>query len=121
MSHTIHSQGKKKKPKSPEHVCGMMAMQRDGGIGYDDLNKLMKQPQDLEFIIELLSVDLPDSYAKESWQMDGEEKLKSVSDLRKEGNELYGQKRLKEAEEKYADAIGRLEQLMLRYSLFKLV
>ena len=97
------------------YVCGMMAMQMDGGImGYDDLNELMKEPKELEFIIELISVELPDEYAKESWQMDVNEKLDSVTVLKNEGNQLYVKKHLKEAAEKYAEALGRLEQLILR-------
>ena len=27
------------KPKEPQHMCGMMAMQMHGGLGYDDLNQ----------------------------------------------------------------------------------
>ena len=63
---------------------------------------------------ELLSVELPDEYKKESWQMDAEEKLNSVPSLKDEGNRLYGEKKYVEATAKYGDAIGRLEQLMLR-------
>ena len=100
---------------SHQHVCGMMAMQTEGGVmGYDDLNELMKEPKELEFIIELLSVDLPDEYAKESWQLDVDEKLASVTKLKSEGNQLYSNKKLQDAAEKYAEAIGRLEQLILR-------
>ncbi len=95
-------------------MCGMMAMQMEGGLGYDDLNELLKDPQDLEFIMELLSVELPDEYKKESWQMDADEKLTSVPKLKEEGNLLYKEKQFKDASDKYAEAIGRLEQLMLR-------
>ena len=28
------------KPKEPQHMCGMMAMQMHGGLGYDDLNQV---------------------------------------------------------------------------------
>ena len=101
--------------KTHHHSCGMMAMQMEGGLmGYDDLNELTKEPKELEFIIELLSIELPDAYAKESWQMDVDEKLDSVTKLREEGNQLYVNKQLKEAGDKYAEAIGRLEQLILR-------
>ena len=34
--------------------------------------------------------------------------------LKDEGNRLYGEKKYVEATAKYGDAIGRLEQLMLR-------
>jgi len=113
---TFGHMGKKKDPDKIQrgHMCGMMAMQMEGGLGYEDLNQLMKDPQDLEFIIELLSVELPDEYKKEGWQMDAEEKLNSVPNLKDEGNRLYGEKKYIEATAKYADAIGRLEQLMLR-------
>jgi len=96
-------------PKS-SHVCGM-AMAA-GGLGFDDLNKLMKSPEDLEFVIELLSVD--NSYEKESWQMDADEKLDSVPLLKTEGNQLFKEKKYTQAGDKYKDALGRLEQLMLR-------
>ena len=46
--------------------------------------------------------------------MDADEKLVSVPKLKEEGNQLFKSGHLQEAELKYADAIGRLEQLMLR-------
>lgn len=101
-----------KKPKA--HMCGMMAMQAEGGLGYDDLNQLMKGPEDLEFIFELLEVEQKEDYEKESWQMDAGEKAASVPALKAEGNELFGARDYPAAGEKYRDALGRLEQLMLR-------
>merc|ERR1719209_3393 len=95
-------------------MCGMMAMQAEGGLGYDDLNQLMKGPEDLEFIFELLEVEQPEQYEKESWQMDAEEKAASVPALRAEGNALFAAGDFEGASEKYKDALGRLEQLMLR-------
>lgn len=83
-------------------------------IGYSDLNDLMKNPCDLEFILELLSVELPDEYEKAAWLMDENEKLASIPKLKDEGNRLYNEKDYLEAAEKYALAIGMLEQLMLR-------
>ena len=103
-----------KQHKASSHMCGMMAMQAEGGLGYDDLNLLMKQPEDLEFIMELLSVEQPEEYEKESWQMDAGEKLVSVPQLKADGNSLFGQKDYVGATEKYRQALGRLEQLMLR-------
>ena len=46
--------------------------------------------------------------------MDPEEKLGSVAKLKEEGNNLFKEGKLEDAAKKYADAIGRLEQLMLR-------
>ena len=44
---------KKKKAETGErqHMCGMMAMQMQGGLGYDDLNQLMKARHSLKFSI----------------------------------------------------------------------
>ena len=97
-----------------QHMCSMMAMQMQGGLGYDDLNELMKAPSDLEFIIELLSVESPEEYEKESWQMNADEKLGSIPQLREEGNSLFKSKEISKASEKYTQALGLLEQLMLR-------
>jgi len=96
------------------HMCGMMAMQAEGGLGYEDLNHLMKSPEDLEFIFELVQVEQPEDYEKEGWQMDAEEKLLSVPQLKAEGNALFGRRDYPGAAEKYKAALGRLEQLMLR-------
>ena len=105
-----------KPAQAHSHVCGMMAMQMEGGLtGYPDLNELARQARPLEFILELIEHSLPDSYAKESWQMNPEEKLKSVTKLRAEGNQLYVQNKPQEASKVYENAIGRLEQLIIRY------
>lgn len=103
-----------KQHKASTHMCGMMAMQAEGGLGYDDLNLLMKQPEDLEFIMELLSVQQPEDYEKENWQMDADEKLDSVPQLKADGNKMFSSKDYAGASEKYREALGRLEQLMLR-------
>merc|ERR550519_2578189 len=86
----------------------------EGGIGYDDLNQLIKSPEDLEFIMELLSVEQREDYDREAWQMEPEEKLMSAPQLKEEGNKLFREQKMEEASLKYGEAIGRLEQLMLR-------
>jgi len=96
------------------HMCGMMAMQAEGGLGYDDLNQLMKSPEDLEFVFELLTVTQVEEYEKESWQMEAGEKLESVPHLKEEGNRLFKAGDLTGAKAKYREALGRLEQLLLR-------
>lgn len=94
------------------HTCGMTL--QNEGLGYCDLDDLMKNPVDLEFIFELLSVELPNDYQKDAWQMSDEEKLSKITELKEEGNQLYKDKDLKGAEDKYAFAIGLIEQLMLK-------
>lgn len=55
-------------------------------------------------------------YEQESWQLSEDEKMEAVPRLREEGNQLYKQKQYAAAADKYAQAIGYLEQLLLRYS-----
>lgn len=45
--------------------------------------------------------------------MNEEEKLKAIPSLHSEGNSLFNNKNYKAASEKYALALGMLEQLML--------
>lgn len=113
VARTLRDSWSNRKPMGSSHCCGMMAMQAEG-LGYPDLDKLMKKPQNLEFIIDLISVQLPGHYEQESWAMTEDEKLQSVAQLRAEGNKLYGQKLFDQASTKYSEALGRLEQLQLR-------
>lgn len=94
------------------HCCA--ATLQNHGVGYDDLNRLMKEPCDLEFVLELIKVESPQEYEKECWQMDEDEKLKKIPLLKEEGNRLYRKKEYQKAADKYASAIGMLEQLMLK-------
>lgn len=94
------------------HCCGMMLQNQ--GVGYEDLNKFLKDPMDIEFTFELLRVQQPDEYEKEPWQMSEEEKIKSIPFLKEQGNLMYKHKDYKEAEKLYAKAIGILEQLMMK-------
>lgn len=90
-----------------------MTLQNEG-IGYDDLDELFRTPCDLIFTIENLSIELPEEYERESWQMNENEKLESVEIYRLAGNEKFKENKIKEAEESYSNALGVLEQLMLR-------
>ncbi len=110
---TYDPRGKTKKPQTG-HMCSMMAMQVDGGLGYDDLNGLMKEPKDLEFIIDLVEVQNPEDYDKETWQMDETEKLDSVPKFKAVGNDLFKADKVNEAAIEYEKALRVLEQLMLR-------
>ncbi|XP_033213716.1 aryl-hydrocarbon-interacting protein-like 1 [Belonocnema kinseyi] len=111
VSKTLREVGKPQTEKRNHHCCGVTL--QNEGIGYDDLNDLIKNPQDLEFTIELTSVVPPNEYEKESWQLTEEEKLKSIPGLRAKGNVLFKEKNYETAAETYAKAISYLEQLML--------
>ncbi|KAG7196533.1 hypothetical protein KM043_018557 [Ampulex compressa] len=97
--------------KRNHHCCGVTL--QNNGIGYEDLNDLIKYPQDLEFTIELLEVILPCEYEKEAWQMTEEEKLQSIPSIKEKGNALFNDKKYDAACDTYAKGIGILEQLML--------
>ncbi|XP_076381316.1 AH receptor-interacting protein-like [Megalopta genalis] len=111
VSKTLREVGKTQSEKHTHHCCGVTL--QNEGIGYDDLNELIKCPQDLEFTIELTNVILPEEYEKESWQMTEDEKLKSIPEIKEKGNILFKEKNYEEACNVYAKGIGMLEQLML--------
>lgn len=90
-----------------------MTLQNEG-MGYKDLDKLFSNPCDLEFIIELLEVELPEQYEKDSWQLTDDEKTVAIETLRERGNQYYKMKNYQKAEESYRSALGMLEQLMLK-------
>lgn len=74
-----------------EHSCSLSAMK---STGYPDLDDLMVNEQDLIFEIELLKYEKPGEYQKETWQMDADEKLTNVPELKEIGNQLYQQKKI---------------------------
>lgn len=94
------------------HCCGM-SMQ-DQGLGYSDLDELLKTPEELEFIFELIKVEYVGDYQKESWCMTETEKIDSLPKLQEEGNKLYVSGDYVKASEKYASALGLIEQLLLK-------
>lgn len=83
-------------------------------MGYEDLDKLLQHPVDLEFIIELISIELPEQYEKERWQMSDDEKIRATNTLRENGNRHYKAQEYGKAEICYRDAVGMIEQLMLK-------
>uniref|UniRef100_A0A1B6DV55 AIP/AIPL N-terminal FKBP-type PPIase domain-containing protein n=1 Tax=Clastoptera arizonana TaxID=38151 RepID=A0A1B6DV55_9HEMI len=94
------------------HCCGTTL--QNEGIGYEDLNKLLKQPQDLEFTIEIIDIENVGEYKQESWQMTEEEKINAIPKMHEQANDLYKVEKYKDAAQIYAQAIGFLEQLMLK-------
>lgn len=98
-------------PHTHTHTCGFGAMQ---GTGHTDLDTLYRDRQPLAFELELLKVDQPGEYKKESWAMSVNEKEEAVSHLREEGNQLYRAGSHEEAAGKYFEALSYLEELSLR-------
>ncbi|XP_003739571.1 AH receptor-interacting protein [Galendromus occidentalis] len=93
------------------HCCGTMLKER---TGCPKLDLLLEKPCDLKFIFELVNVEKPGTYEKESWSMTPEEKLAKVPVLKEQGNELFKQGKIAEAAQKYFEAISHLEALLLR-------
>ena len=101
----------KEVPHSHTHTCGFGAMQ---GTGHADLDRLYRQRKPLTFQLELLQVEQPGEYKKDSWAMSAEEKDGAIDRLREEGNALYRAGNRAEACDKYFEALGYLEELSLR-------
>lgn len=118
------------------HMCGFNALTY--GVGYDDLNEFMKNPCALDFIfgksidlspllpinqqvlnawffcLEIVKIEQPNEYTKESWALTDKEKIDLIPILKEEGNKFYNEKSYENSIEKYHLAISYLEQLMLK-------
>ncbi|KAK7579658.1 hypothetical protein V9T40_000287 [Parthenolecanium corni] len=100
------------KPSTRVHHCHASLV--TAGLGYDDLNELMKSPRDLKFIFEILKVEYPGQYEQELWQIKDENKLELIPKLREEGNKFYATKDYTKALEKYELALMFIDQFQLR-------
>ncbi|XP_024238543.1 FK506-binding protein 5 [Oncorhynchus tshawytscha] len=87
------------------HTCGMGNMFHYNTTGWPELDELMRTPQALIFIMELIQVGDPFSYKRESWIMDKDEKMKEVPSLHLQGNALVRQGHFREAAKKYQEAV----------------
>uniref|UniRef100_A0A182XKM9 AIP/AIPL N-terminal FKBP-type PPIase domain-containing protein n=1 Tax=Anopheles quadriannulatus TaxID=34691 RepID=A0A182XKM9_ANOQN len=112
VSKTIRDAQKQPQGGKRKHCCGLTF--QNEGTGYRDLDELFIHPQDLEFTIEILSIENPDEYGKEAWQLSDDEKRTLVGRLREQGNVAYRANNLTAARDAYSYAIGIIEQLMLK-------
>ncbi|XP_044060315.1 aryl-hydrocarbon-interacting protein-like 1 isoform X3 [Siniperca chuatsi] len=96
------------------HMCGMGNMFHYHSTGFPELDELMRTPQPLIFIMELLQVGDPMSYHRESWMMEKDEKLQTVPILHMQGNALVKQRQFKEAASKYKEAVLLLKTVQSR-------
>ena len=112
------------------HCCGFMALEQ--GLGHEDLDKLMRQPQPLNFtfgrsidqtnlflsyqivVVELIKVLQPGEYEKDTYLLNDEDKKRQIPMLKATGNELYKEGKYTEAVEKYGQALQFFEDLMLK-------
>nr|XP_005906761.1 PREDICTED: aryl-hydrocarbon-interacting protein-like 1 [Bos mutus] len=96
------------------HTCGLANMFAYHTLGYEDLDELQKEPQPLIFIIELLQVEAPSQYQRETWNLNNQEKMQAVPILHGEGNRLFKLGRYEEASNKYQEAIVCLRNLQTK-------
>ncbi|EGW06941.1 Aryl-hydrocarbon-interacting protein-like 1 [Cricetulus griseus] len=96
------------------HTCGLANMFAYHTLGYEDLDELQKEPQPLIFLIELLQVEAPSEYQRETWNLNNEEKMQAVPLLHGEGNRLYKLGRYDQAATKYQEAIVCLRNLQTK-------
>lgn len=69
-------------------------------------------------LAEIISIESPSEYEKDSWQLDDTEKTAAIERLRDEGNELYRQGKSEAAEGKYKIALGMIEQLLMKFVIW---
>ncbi|KAM4844855.1 aryl-hydrocarbon-interacting protein-like 1 [Thomomys bottae] len=96
------------------HTCGLANMFAYHTLGYEDLDELQKEPQPLIFVIELLQVEAPSEYQRETWNLTNEERMQAVPILHGEGNRLFKLGRFEEASAKYQEAIICLRKLQTK-------
>ncbi|XP_061642678.1 aryl-hydrocarbon-interacting protein-like 1 isoform X2 [Phyllopteryx taeniolatus] len=96
------------------HMCGMGNIFHYHSTGFPELDELMRTPQPLIFIMELLQVGDPMSYHRESWMMAKDEKLSTVPLLHMRGNALVKQRQFREAASKYKEAVLLLKTVQSR-------
>ncbi|KAM9471218.1 aryl-hydrocarbon-interacting protein-like 1 [Clarias gariepinus] len=97
-----------------KHMCGMGNVYTYHSTGFPELDDLMREPQPLMFIMELISVGEPFSYFRESWLMEKDEKMQLVPILHRQGNSLVREKCYHEASEKYKEAVLLLRTVQSR-------
>lgn len=61
----------------------------------------------------MIKIESPGDYKREAWELNETEKLEAIQVLREEGNNLYREQNFDEATDRYSEALGMLEQLML--------
>ncbi|KAG8517079.1 Aryl-hydrocarbon-interacting protein-like 1 [Galemys pyrenaicus] len=96
------------------HTCGLANMFAYHTLGYEDLDELQKEPQPLIFTIELLQVEAPSEYQRETWNLSNREKMQAAPVLHGEGNRLFKLGRYEEASTKYQEAIVCLRNLQTK-------
>uniref|UniRef100_F6YMM2 Aryl hydrocarbon receptor interacting protein like 1 n=1 Tax=Monodelphis domestica TaxID=13616 RepID=F6YMM2_MONDO len=96
------------------HTCGLANMFAYHTLGYEDLDELQKEPQPLIFITELLKVEAPSDYKRETWSLNNDEKMQVVPILHGDGNRLFKLGRYEEAAAKYQEAIICLKNLQTK-------
>uniref|UniRef100_A0A8D0AD93 Aryl hydrocarbon receptor interacting protein like 2 n=1 Tax=Sander lucioperca TaxID=283035 RepID=A0A8D0AD93_SANLU len=89
------------------HMCGMGNMFNYHSTGFPELDELMRTPQPLIFIMELLQV------STSQWQ-NTDEKLQEVPILHMQGNTLVRQRQFRKAASKYKEAILLLKTVQSR-------
>uniref|UniRef100_A0A3P9LIZ0 Aryl hydrocarbon receptor interacting protein like 2 n=1 Tax=Oryzias latipes TaxID=8090 RepID=A0A3P9LIZ0_ORYLA len=99
-----------------KHMCGMGNLFHYHSTGFPELDEIMRNPQPLIFIMELLQLQVGDpmSYHRESWMMEKDEKLQTVPILHMQGNALVKQKQYREAASKYKEAVLLLKVVQSR-------
>ncbi|CAF2664044.1 unnamed protein product [Rotaria sp. Silwood2] len=94
------------------HCCGFMALEH--GLGHEDLDKLMRHPESLDFTFELIKVLRPGEFEKDTYLLNDEEKQRQIPELKLAGNNLYNAGKYEEASNKYGQALQFFEDLMLK-------
>lgn len=76
---------------------------------------LIKWSKNFPYVVaELVKIERPEDYEKDSWTLTDDEKLQKIPIFKEQGNKFFSEKKYSEAAEKYFAALGFLEQLVLK-------
>jgi tetratricopeptide (TPR) repeat protein len=99
--------------KAPMRAFGCCAHSASQEQTYNNRDLLLCVGAPLEFEIELLSIQEPNTFSKEIWEMNAIEKYKEAPKRKDEGTELYKKGDYAGACEKYTRALMLLESLSI--------
>lgn len=82
---------------------------------YEDLNKMIQNPPEIFiFTFELVDAIPPKCYTKDIWQMNDQEKMSFLPELRQDGNRRFSECDYDGAVASYHKGLGIIESLMLK-------
>ncbi|CAD5210102.1 unnamed protein product [Bursaphelenchus xylophilus] len=92
------------------HHCAGMGVPK---TGYEALDQLIQNPKDLRVRIHVIKIEQPNEYKVDNWQLNSEQRLQKVNELKARANQLVKEGKAVAAIDDYKHGLTLLDQLML--------